>query len=121
MVALGVELGLDRVEQITIEDGWRLPGQDLAFEDDFPDVEPVAQKMGERAAGEWDASDRTPVLRDRGATRSWCSMCRCPRQPSNNWPRSAPRLVPCEHLRLPPVHPQSGPVRGRGRGRGGRL
>ena len=38
MVVLGVELGLDRVQQITIEDGWRLPGQDLAFEDDFPDV-----------------------------------------------------------------------------------
>ena len=33
--------------------------------------------------------------------------------------RDLPRLVPCEHLRLPLVHPQSRPVRGRGRGREG--
>src|SRR3977135_149517 len=34
----------------------------LTFEDDLADVEPVAQKMGERAAGEWDPADRAPGL-----------------------------------------------------------
>src|SRR6266849_4179122 len=50
-VALLVELGLHRVKEITIEDGGLLAGEDLALEGDLADVEPVAQKMGERAAG----------------------------------------------------------------------
>jgi hypothetical protein len=54
---LVIELGLDRVEEITIEDGWLLPGEDLAFKDDLPNVEPVAQKMGERAARERNPAD----------------------------------------------------------------
>ena len=62
IVALVVELGLHRVEEITIEDGWLLPGEYLALESDLADVEPIAQKMGERAAGEWDAADRAPSL-----------------------------------------------------------
>src|SRR5438105_5785501 len=61
-VALVVELGLHRVKEITIEDGWLLAGEDLALEDDLADVEPIAQKMGERAAGEWDAANRAPSL-----------------------------------------------------------
>src|SRR5205807_4813456 len=37
-------------------------GEDLALEDDLADVEPIAQKMGERAAGERDAANRAPGL-----------------------------------------------------------
>jgi hypothetical protein len=44
-----IELGLHRVEEITIEDGRLLPGEHLAFKDDLPNIEPVAQKMGEWA------------------------------------------------------------------------
>jgi hypothetical protein len=62
IVALVVELGLRRVKEITIEDGWLLAGEDPALEDDLADVEPIAQKMGERAAGEWDAANRAPGL-----------------------------------------------------------
>src|SRR5260221_1611526 len=57
IVALVVELGLHRVKEITIEDGGLLAGEDLALEDDLADVEPIAQKMGERAAGERDAAN----------------------------------------------------------------
>src|SRR5713226_4823812 len=62
IVALIVELGLHRVKEIAIEDGRLLAGEDLALEGDLTDVEPIAQKMGERAAGEWDAADRAPGL-----------------------------------------------------------
>src|SRR5207245_4689709 len=62
IVALVVELGLHRVEEITIEDGGLLTGEDLALEGDLADVEPIAQKMGERATGEWDAANRAPGL-----------------------------------------------------------
>src|SRR5260221_3003034 len=61
-VALLVELGLHRVKEITIEDGGLLAGEDLALEGDLADVEPITQKMGERAAGEWDAANRAPGL-----------------------------------------------------------
>src|SRR5260370_28017217 len=60
IVALLVELGLHRVKEITIEDSGLLTGKDLALEGDLADVEPIAQKMGERAAGEWDAANRAP-------------------------------------------------------------
>jgi hypothetical protein len=53
---------LDGVEEITIEDGWLLPGEDLAFKDDLPNVEPVAQKMGERAPRERDPPDGLAAL-----------------------------------------------------------
>src|SRR5213080_461156 len=62
IVALVAELGLHRVKEITIEDGELLTGEDLALEGDLADVEPIAQKMGERATGEWDAANRAPVL-----------------------------------------------------------
>jgi AAA domain, putative AbiEii toxin, Type IV TA system len=58
IVALVVELGLHRVKEIMIEDGGLLAGEDLAQEGDLADVEPIAEKMGERAAGEWDAANR---------------------------------------------------------------
>src|SRR5436305_12333038 len=57
IVALVVELGLHRVKEITIEDGGLLAGEDLALEDDLAEVEAIAQKMGERAAGKWDPAD----------------------------------------------------------------
>src|SRR5512139_2533761 len=62
IVALVVELGLHCVKQITIEDGRLLAGEDLALEDDLADVEPIAQKVGERAAGEWDTANRSAAL-----------------------------------------------------------
>src|SRR5260370_6418701 len=54
---LVIDLGLDGVEEITVKDGWLLPREHLALEDDIANVEPVAEKMGERAARERDPSD----------------------------------------------------------------
>ena len=51
VVALVVDLGLHRVKEIPIEDGGLLAGEDIALEDDLADVEPIAQKMGERGRG----------------------------------------------------------------------
>src|SRR5438093_13406215 len=62
IVALVVELGLHRVKEITIEDGGLLAGEDLALEGDLADVEPLAQKMGERTEGEWDPANRPAGL-----------------------------------------------------------
>src|SRR5439155_9149722 len=61
IVALVVELGLHRVKEITRS---RMAGcsEDLALEGDLADVEPIAQKMGERATSEWDAANRAPGL-----------------------------------------------------------
>jgi hypothetical protein len=86
IVPLGAELGLDRVEESTIEDGWLLAGTNLTLEDDLADVEPVAQKMGERAAGEGNPADCAPRLSDR-------ILVTIPR-----WRRSA-----IKRLRLPSV------------------
>src|SRR5258708_8004340 len=61
-VALLVELGLHRVKEITIEDGGLLAGEDLALEDDLADIEPIAQKMGERTAGKRDPANRAPAF-----------------------------------------------------------
>src|SRR6516165_2157000 len=61
-VALLVELGLHRVKEITIEDGGLLAGEDLALEDDLADIEPIAQEVGERTAGERDPANRAPAL-----------------------------------------------------------
>src|SRR5260370_8885762 len=62
IVAVVAELGLHRVKEITIQDGGLLAGQDLALEDDFADIEPIAQTMGERAAGEGNPSTRASGL-----------------------------------------------------------
>src|SRR5947208_10611899 len=62
IVALVVELGLHRVKEITIKDGGLLAGEELALEGDLADVEPIAQKMGERATSEWDAANPAPGL-----------------------------------------------------------
>jgi hypothetical protein len=45
---------------------WRpFGGIGLKAVGDLPNVEPVAQKMGERAAGEWDPANRAPGLEGR--------------------------------------------------------
>src|SRR5437762_13871584 len=62
IVALVIELGLHRVKEITIEDGGLLAGEDLALEHDLADIEPIAQEVGERAAGEGDSANRAPAL-----------------------------------------------------------
>ena len=62
IVALLIELSLHRVKEITIENGGLLAGEDLALEDDLAEVEPIAQKMGERTAGEWDPANPAPGL-----------------------------------------------------------
>ena len=51
IVPLVVELGLHRVEKIMIENGRLLAGKHFTPEDDLADIEPVAQKIGERATG----------------------------------------------------------------------
>ena len=62
------ELGLDGLEQVPINDGRLLAGQDLALECDLANVEAVAQQMGERTAGEGDAADGLAGLQGR---ESW--------------------------------------------------
>ena len=62
VVALLVELGLHCVKEITIDDCGLLAGQDFALEHDLADVEPIAQKMGERTTGERDPANRAPVF-----------------------------------------------------------
>ena len=58
IVQLLTELGLHRVEEIMIENGRLLAGKHFTPEDDLADIEPIAQKIGERAAGEGDPSHR---------------------------------------------------------------
>jgi hypothetical protein len=53
---LSIQLGRDSVEQITIENGWLLALEGLAFEDDLADVEAVSQQMREGSAGERNAA-----------------------------------------------------------------
>src|SRR5271165_3417110 len=62
IVPLAVELGLHRLEKITVENGRLLAGKDLTPEDDLADIEPVAQKIGERATGKRDPSHRAAGL-----------------------------------------------------------
>jgi hypothetical protein len=52
---------LDGLEQAAVEDRRMLRPTDLAPEDHFADVEPVAQEIGERASGEGDAADGPPI------------------------------------------------------------
>ena len=62
IVPLDVELGLHCLEKITVENGRLLAGKDLTPEDDLADIEPVAQKIGERATGKRDPSHRAAGL-----------------------------------------------------------
>lgn len=68
-VALIIELGLHRVKEIAVEDGGLLAGEDLALEGDLADVEPIAQKMGERASRERDPSNRSPGVASENSIR----------------------------------------------------
>src|SRR4051794_14949851 len=52
-----VQLGLRGVEQLAVENGRLLARENLAFEDDFSHVKPIAQKMRQRSAREWDAAN----------------------------------------------------------------
>ena len=63
MGPLVVQVNLHGVEEITIDDRGLLAGKDFALEENLADVEPIAQKMAERAAGERDASDRASGLK----------------------------------------------------------
>src|SRR6266478_1732968 len=54
IVRLFAQLGLDRLEQVPVDDGRLLPGQNLALEDHLSDVEPVAEQVGKRTAREWN-------------------------------------------------------------------
>jgi hypothetical protein len=56
VLRLFIQLALDRIEQVPIDNGGLLARKRLALEDDFADVEAVAQQMGKRTAGEGDAA-----------------------------------------------------------------
>jgi hypothetical protein len=45
MVQLLTEPGLDRVEELTIEDGWLLAGTNLTLEDDLPEFRREVQRL----------------------------------------------------------------------------
>src|SRR6266702_7590638 len=62
IAALVVELGLHRLKEISIEDGGLLPSKHPTPIDHLSEVEPVAQKMGERAAGKRDSPNRAARL-----------------------------------------------------------
>ena len=63
MGPLVVQVNLHGVEEITIDDRGLLAGKYFALEENLANIEPIAQKMTERAAGERDASDRAPGLK----------------------------------------------------------
>jgi hypothetical protein len=69
IVALLVELGLHRVKELTIEDCGLLAGKYFAFEHNLADVEPIAEKMGKGASGEWDSANRAPGLEQSRSNR----------------------------------------------------
>ena len=58
MGPLVMQVNLHGVEEITIDDRGLLAGKYFALEENLANIEPIAQKMAERAAGEWDASNR---------------------------------------------------------------
>ena len=62
IVELGIQLGLDRLKQLSIDNGGLLASQNLAFERDFTDVEAVAQQVREWSAGKRDAANALPAL-----------------------------------------------------------
>ena len=51
------QLGLDGIEELPINNGRLLTGQDLTLECDLANVEPIAEQVGERSARERDAAD----------------------------------------------------------------
>jgi hypothetical protein len=57
IIQLFAQLGLDRLEQVPVDDGRLLPGQNLALEYHLPNVEPVAEQVGKRTARERDVAD----------------------------------------------------------------
>ena len=62
IVHLFGQLGLDGIEQVPIDNGGLLAGQDLTLEDHLPNVEAVAKQMGERPARERNAADGLACL-----------------------------------------------------------
>ena len=56
VVYLLVQLGLDRIEQVLVNDSRLLACQGLALEDHLSDVKPVAKEISERAAREGNAT-----------------------------------------------------------------
>lgn len=64
IVDLFTQLGLDGLEQVVIDDGGLLTRQGFTLEGYLSDVEPVAQKMGERAAGKWNPADHLAGFED---------------------------------------------------------
>ena len=50
--------GLDRIEQVSIDDGGLLASQYLALECDLPNVEAVAKEMSKRTPGKGNAANR---------------------------------------------------------------
>ena len=75
VVHLFGQLGLDGLEQVSIDDGGLLASQDLALEDHLADVEAVAEQMGERTACEGNAADGLACLQrpDLGDDASLCA------------------------------------------------
>ena len=49
--------GLDRIEQVSIDDGGLLARQYLTFECDVPNVEAVVQEMSKRTPGKGNAAN----------------------------------------------------------------
>jgi hypothetical protein len=60
-VLLFRELALNGVEQVSIEDRWMLARADLTLEDDFADVEPLAQEVGEGPSCDGDPANGPPI------------------------------------------------------------
>jgi hypothetical protein len=49
--------GLDRIEQVSIDDGGLLASQYLTLECDLPNVEAVAKEMSKRTPGKGNAAN----------------------------------------------------------------
>jgi hypothetical protein len=57
MFDLFVQLGLDGVEQVAIDDCSLFASENLTLEGHIPNVEAIAQQMGQRPAREWNAAN----------------------------------------------------------------
>ena len=62
VIYLLIQLGLDRIEQVPINDGGLLASQGLALEGHLSNVKPVAKEISERTACEGNATNGLACL-----------------------------------------------------------
>ena len=81
VIYLLVQLGLDRIEQVLVNDGGLLACQGLPLEDHLSDIKPIAKEISERAACEGNSEAGFPLatyaalVRGAGGSRDPRDVC----------------------------------------------